>query len=204
MPAEDLNGHVRLAARPRSHRGRRVHRRAQPRPRVSQQGGCTIMQAECGRIGGITPWLRPPTSPRPSTCRSPPFPDGAARLAGRRRAERPLGRVHPQLDDLTLRQVTIQDGYRSSSEPASASIGLGRDCHPARPRADDAGRYRGANEPGGRPAASDGRLADLARRGLEPLSPLPDPQGCYHASPILLHIDRSKTRLPHRGAGSRG
>ena len=59
LPAEDLNGHVRLAASTSLPVavGESIYHPSHFREYL-QQGGCSIAQADVARIGGITPWLK--------------------------------------------------------------------------------------------------------------------------------------------------
>ncbi len=124
MPAEDLNGHVRLA---RSTSlpiavGESIYALSHVREYL-QQGGCSIMQAECGRIGGITPWLK--AAHVTEAFNMPICPHFLMELHVSLAAAVPNGRwveYIPQLDDLTLRQVTIQDGY--AIPPEEPGIGI--------------------------------------------------------------------------------
>ncbi len=59
LPAEDLNGHVRLSASTSLPIavGESIYHPSHFREYL-QQGGCSIVQADVARIGGITPWLK--------------------------------------------------------------------------------------------------------------------------------------------------
>ncbi len=124
MPAEDLGGHVRLC---RSTSlpiavGESIYALSHVREYL-QQGGCSIMQAECGRIGGITPWLK--AAHVTEAFNMPICPHFLMELHVSLAAAVPNGRwveYIPQLDDLTLRQVTIQDGY--AIPPEEPGIGI--------------------------------------------------------------------------------
>ena len=59
LPADDLAGHVELAAEHvDADRGRRIALSPVHFREYLQRGACSIVQVDCARIGGITPWLK--------------------------------------------------------------------------------------------------------------------------------------------------
>ena len=97
LPAEDLGGHVELAARAPMPIavGESIYHPSHFREYL-ERGACSIVQVDCARIGGITPWLKVAHLAETfNVAGVPAFPDGAARVADRGGAERRVGRVHP-------------------------------------------------------------------------------------------------------------
>ena len=97
LPAEDLGGHVELAAHTAIPIavGESLYHPAHFREYL-ERDACSIVQVDGARIGGITPWLKVAHLAETLQRRGlPAFPDGAARVAHGGRAERRLGRVHP-------------------------------------------------------------------------------------------------------------
>ena len=97
LPAEDLAGHVELAAQASMPIavGESLYHPSHFREYL-ERDACSIVQVDCARIGGITPWLKVAHLAGDFQRRGvPAFPDGAARVAGGRGAERRVGRVHP-------------------------------------------------------------------------------------------------------------
>jgi L-alanine-DL-glutamate epimerase-like enolase superfamily enzyme len=118
LPAEDVEGHVRLSAATRIPVavGESLYHPAQFRDYLAR-GGCSIVQVDVARIGGITPWLKVahmaeafnvPVCPHflmelhlPLVCA---VPNGAW-----------LEHI-PQLDDIAESRVTVREGF---AEPPS-------------------------------------------------------------------------------------
>ncbi len=96
LPAEDLGGHVELAAHTAIPIavGESLYHPAHFREYLARRA-CSIVQVDCARIGGITPVAQGRAS-RGSLQRRglSALPDGAARFADGGCAERGLGRVH--------------------------------------------------------------------------------------------------------------
>lgn len=127
LPAEDVEGHVRLAAATRIPVavGESLYHPAQFRDYLAR-GACSIVQVDVARIGGITPWLKVahlaeafnvPVCPHflmelhlPLVCA---VPNGAW-----------LEHI-PQLDEIAESRVTVQEGY--AAPPTEPGNGIGWD-----------------------------------------------------------------------------
>ncbi|MEO8485321.1 MAG: mandelate racemase/muconate lactonizing enzyme family protein [Betaproteobacteria bacterium] len=113
LPAEDLGGHVELA-------------RAAPMPiavgesiysiqhfrEYLERDACSIVQVDCARIGGITPWLK--VAHLAEACNVAVCPHFLMELHVSLAAAVPNGawvEYIPQLDDLTSSRMTLRDGY---------------------------------------------------------------------------------------------
>ena len=96
-PADDIEGHVRLArstATPIAV-GESMYSIAQFREYLDR-GAAGIVQVDVARIGGITPWLKVAHLAEAfNVARVPALPDGTAREPRRRRPQRTLRRAHP-------------------------------------------------------------------------------------------------------------
>jgi L-alanine-DL-glutamate epimerase-like enolase superfamily enzyme len=122
LPAEDVEGHVRLSAATRIPVavGESLYHPAQFRDYLARNG-CSIVQVDVARIGGITPWLKVahmaeafnvPVCPHflmelhlPLVCA---VPNGAW-----------LEHI-PQLDDIAASRVVVQDGHATPpTEPGN-------------------------------------------------------------------------------------
>lgn len=127
MPAEDVEGHVRLAAATRIPLaiGESLYSPAQFRDYLARNA-CSIVQTDVARIGGITPWLKVAHMAEafnvavcphylmelhlPLVCAVP----NAAWLE-----------YIPQLDDIAARSVVVEDG--TAAAPAEPGNGIGWD-----------------------------------------------------------------------------
>ncbi len=124
LPAEDLGGHVRLAASTSipvavgeslysvPHFREYLHREA-----------CSILQTDVARIGGITPWLK--CAHLAEAYNMPICPHFLMELHVGLTAAVPNGRwvEHiPQLDDITLHGMRIEDGHAIPSEEPGLGI----------------------------------------------------------------------------------
>ena len=128
LPAEDLAGHVELAAHTAIPIavGESLYHPAHFREYL-ERDACSIVQVDCARIGGITPWLKVAHLAETfNVAGLPALPDGAPRVADRGRAERGVGRVHPP----ARRHHHVAAGDRRTATPsrptrrASASTGI--------------------------------------------------------------------------------
>jgi L-alanine-DL-glutamate epimerase-like enolase superfamily enzyme len=124
LPAEDVEGHVRLAAATRIPVavGESLYHPAQFRDYLAR-GACSVVQVDVARIGGITPWLKVahmaeafnvPVCPHflmelhlPLVCA---VPNGAW-----------LEHI-PQLDEIATSRVVVQDGF--ATPPATQGNGI--------------------------------------------------------------------------------
>lgn len=113
LPAEDLGGHVELA-------------RAAPMPiavgesiyatqhfrEYLEHDACSIVQVDCARIGGVTPWLK--VAHLAETFNVAVCPHFLMELHVSLSAAVPNGawvEYIPQLDDVTSSRMTLRDGY---------------------------------------------------------------------------------------------
>jgi L-alanine-DL-glutamate epimerase-like enolase superfamily enzyme len=127
VEADDVEGHVRLA---RSTSipiavGESLYSAAQFRDYLAR-GGCTIVQADAARIGGVTPWLK--TAHLAESFNIPVAPHFLMELHVGLTAAVTNGRwvEHiPQLDPLTGTTITIRDGHAVPS--AEPGLGIGWD-----------------------------------------------------------------------------
>ena len=135
LPAEDIDGHVRLA---RSTTlpiavGESLYHPSHFREYL-QRGGCSIVQADVARIGGITPWLK--VAHLAETFNMPVCPHFLMELHVGLCAAVPNAawvEYIPQLDDITTSRLAIADGYAiPSSEPG---LGIAWDWEAIRRRA---------------------------------------------------------------------
>src|SRR5438874_276954 len=125
LPAEDLSGHVELAAAATMPIavGESLYHPSHFREYL-ERGACSIVQADCARVGGITPWLK--VAHLAETFNAPVCPHFLMELHVSLCCAVPNGRwveYIPQLDSITRTQVAIREGRAyASSEP-----GLGID-----------------------------------------------------------------------------
>src|SRR3982751_5543178 len=125
LPAEDLGGHVELAAHTAIPIGvgESLYAPAHFREYL-ERGACSIVQVDCARIGGITPWLK--VAHLAETFNVAVCPHFLMELHVSLTAAVPNGawvEYIPQLDSITTSRMTIDNGY---AIPAS-SPGLGID-----------------------------------------------------------------------------
>jgi L-alanine-DL-glutamate epimerase-like enolase superfamily enzyme len=124
LPAEDIEGHVELArstAIPVAV-GESLYHPAQFREYLAR-GACSIVQADVARIGGITPWLK--AAHLAETFNVPINPHFLMELHVSLCAAVPNARwveFIPQLDDITLSRVAIEDGYAVA--PLQPGLGI--------------------------------------------------------------------------------
>ena len=124
LPAEDLAGHVELA----SHTsipiavGESLYHPAHFREYLERRA-CTVVQVDCARIGGITPWLK--VAHLAETFNVPVCPHFLMELHVSLTAAVPNGawvEYIPQLDDITTSRMAIRDGY--AIPPSTPGLGI--------------------------------------------------------------------------------
>lgn len=124
LPAEDIDGHVRLAqstSLPIAV-GESLYHPSHFREYL-QRGACSIVQADVGRIGGITPWLK--TAHMAETFNVAICPHFLMELHVGLCAAVPNAawvEYIPQLDDLTTERLIIEDGHAVPSEKPGLGI----------------------------------------------------------------------------------
>jgi L-alanine-DL-glutamate epimerase-like enolase superfamily enzyme len=135
LPAEDIDGHVRLS---RSTTlpiavGESLYHPSHFREYL-QRGACTVVQADVARIGGITPWLK--VAHLAETFNMPICPHFLMELHVGLCAAVPNAswvEYIPQLDDITTSRIVIRDGHAiPSTEPG---LGIAWDWKAIRDRA---------------------------------------------------------------------
>jgi L-alanine-DL-glutamate epimerase-like enolase superfamily enzyme len=120
LPAEDLGGHVRLAASTSLPIavGESIYHPAHFREYLAREA-CSIVQADVARIGGITPWLK--VAHLAETFNVPICPHFLMELHVSLCAAVPNAawvEWIPQLDDITTSRMTVRDGRAvPSAEP---------------------------------------------------------------------------------------
>jgi len=120
LPAEDLNGHVRLsqATTLPVAVGESIYSLSHFREYL-QRGGCSIVQVDVARVGGITPWLK--TAHLAEAFNMSVCPHFLMELHVALVAAIPNGRwveYIPQLEEVTERGMTIRHGFAiPSAEP---------------------------------------------------------------------------------------
>ena len=130
LPAEDLGGHVELAAHTAMPIavGESLYHPAHFREYL-ERGACSIVQVDCARIGGITPWLKVAHLAETfNVAGLPAFPDGTARVADGGGAERRVGGVHSaarRRHDVAPARSPTGYAVRARRRRASASTGTG-------------------------------------------------------------------------------
>ncbi len=124
LPAEDLDGHVRLSqstSLPIAV-GESLYHPSHFREYL-QRGACSIIQADVGRIGGITPWLK--CAHLAETFKVSICPHVLLELHVGQCAAVPNAawvEYIPQLDDLTGKRITIAEGHAVPSEKPGLGI----------------------------------------------------------------------------------
>lgn len=124
LPAEDLSGHVRLAAHTSLPVavGESIYSVSHLREYL-QHGACSITQTDCARIGGITPWLK--AAHLAEAFNMPVCPHFLMELHASLAAAVPNGRwveYIPQLDEITAGPITIQEGHALPPEEPGLGI----------------------------------------------------------------------------------
>ena len=124
LPAEDLGGHVRLAASTSLPVavGESLYHPSHFREYL-QRGACSIVQADVARIGGITPWLK--VAHLAETFNTPICPHFLMELHVSLCAavpNAPWVEWIPQLDDITTSRMAVEDGMAVA--PAQPGLGI--------------------------------------------------------------------------------
>jgi L-alanine-DL-glutamate epimerase-like enolase superfamily enzyme len=124
LPAEDLSGHVELAAKATMPIavGESLYHPAHFREYLERRA-CTVVQVDCARIGGITPWLK--VAHLAETFNVPVCPHFLMELHVSLTAAVPNGawvEYIPQLDDITTSRMAIRDGY--AIPPSTPGLGI--------------------------------------------------------------------------------
>ena len=127
LPAEDLGGHVRLAASTSLPIavGESMYHPSHFREYL-QREACSIVQADVARIGGITPWLK--VAHLAETFNVPICPHFLMEIHVSLCAAVPNAawvEWIPQLDDITADRMTVKDGRAVPS--AAAGLGIAWD-----------------------------------------------------------------------------
>ena len=123
LPADDVDGHVRLSGATTIPIaiGESLYSPPQFRDYL-QRGACSIVQVDVARVGGITPWLK--TAHLAETFNVPICPHFLMELHVALCCAAPNARwleYIPQLDDITSERMAIREGYALPS----AAPGLG-------------------------------------------------------------------------------
>jgi len=113
LPAEDLGGHVELAAQATMPIavGESLYHPSHFREYLERRA-CSVVQVDVGRIGGITPWLK--VAHLAEAFNAPVCPHFLMEIHVSLAAAVPNGawvEYIPQLDDVTTSRMGIEDGY---------------------------------------------------------------------------------------------
>ena len=124
LPAEDVSGHVELAAMAPMPIavGESLYHPSHFREYLERRG-CSIVQADCARIGGITPWLK--VAHLAEAFNLAVCPHFLMELHVSLTAAVPNGawvEYIPQLDAITTSRMAIDDGY--AVPPSSPGLGI--------------------------------------------------------------------------------
>ncbi|HQR12228.1 MAG TPA: mandelate racemase/muconate lactonizing enzyme family protein [Casimicrobiaceae bacterium] len=124
LPAEDLGGHVELAANATMPIavGESLYHPAHFREYL-QRGACSVVQVDCARIGGITPWLK--VAHLAETFNAPVCPHFLMELHVSLSAAVPNGtwvEYIPQLDAVTTSRMAMSDGH--AVPPVAPGLGI--------------------------------------------------------------------------------
>jgi L-alanine-DL-glutamate epimerase-like enolase superfamily enzyme len=124
LPAEDLGGHVELAGKATMPIavGESLYHPAHFREYL-ERGACSVVQVDCARIGGITPWLK--VAHLAETFNAPVCPHFLMELHVSLSAAVPNGtwvEYIPQLDDVTTSRMTMDDGH--AIPPNTPGLGI--------------------------------------------------------------------------------
>jgi L-alanine-DL-glutamate epimerase-like enolase superfamily enzyme len=127
LPAEDLGGHVELAAHTAIPIavGESLYHPAHFREYL-ERGACSIVQADVARIGGVTPWLK--VAHLAETFNVAVCPHFLMELHVSLTAAVPNAawvEYIPQLDDLTTSRLAIENGFALA--PAAPGLGIAWD-----------------------------------------------------------------------------
>jgi L-alanine-DL-glutamate epimerase-like enolase superfamily enzyme len=124
LPAEDLGGHVELAAKATMPIaiGESLYHPAHFREYL-ERGACSVVQVDCARIGGITPWLK--VAHMAETFNAPVCPHFLMELHVSLSAAVPNGtwvEYIPQLDAITASRMAMRDGF--AIPPDAQGLGI--------------------------------------------------------------------------------
>src|SRR5213078_235698 len=124
LPAEDLGGHVELAAAATMPIavGESLYHPSHFRDYLERRA-CSIVQVDCARIGGITPWLK--VAHLAETFNVPVCPHFLMELHVSLTAAVPNGawvEYIPQLDAITTSRLAMDDGY--ALPPSNPGLGI--------------------------------------------------------------------------------
>ncbi len=124
LPAEDLGGHVELAAKATMPIaiGESLYHPAHFREYL-ERGACSVVQVDCARIGGITPWLK--VAHLSETFNAPVCPHFLMEIHVSLSAAVPNGawvEYIPQLDAITTSRMAMSDGY--AIPPDAPGLGI--------------------------------------------------------------------------------
>jgi len=124
LPAEDLGGHVRLSTQTTLPIavGESIYSLSHFREYL-QRGGCSVVQVDVARIGGITPWLK--VAHLAEAFNVPVCPHFLMELHVALVCAVPNGRwveYIPQLDAVTQTGMTVRQGYAVPSDQPGLGI----------------------------------------------------------------------------------
>jgi L-alanine-DL-glutamate epimerase-like enolase superfamily enzyme len=124
LPAEDLGGHVALAAKATMPIavGESLYHPAHFREYM-QRHACSVVQVDCARVGGITPWLK--VAHTAEAFNLPVCPHFLMELHVSLAAAVPNGtwvEYIPQLDPITTSRLSMRDGYAIA--PDAPGLGI--------------------------------------------------------------------------------
>jgi len=127
LPAEDLGGHVELAraATMPIAVGESLYHLSHFREYL-ERGACSIVQVDCARIGGITPWLK--VAHLAESFNVAVCPHFLMEIHVSLTAAVPNGawvEYIPQLDSITASRMSMQDGY--ALPPSTPGLGIAWD-----------------------------------------------------------------------------
>lgn len=130
LPAEDLGGHVQLArhATMPIAVGESIYHPSHFREYL-QREACSVVQVDCARIGGITPWLK--VAHLAETFNVAVCPHFLMELHVSLTAAVPNGawvEYIPQLDAITTSRMAVQDGYAVAPMTPGLGIDWDRDA----------------------------------------------------------------------------
>jgi L-alanine-DL-glutamate epimerase-like enolase superfamily enzyme len=124
LPAEDLGGHVELAAKATMPIavGESLYHPSHFREYLERRA-CSVVQVDCARIGGVTPWLK--VAHLAETFNVPVCPHFLMELHVSLSAAVPNGawvEYIPQLDAVTTSRMSMQDGF--ALPPNAPGLGI--------------------------------------------------------------------------------
>jgi L-alanine-DL-glutamate epimerase-like enolase superfamily enzyme len=127
LPADDIDGHVRLSRSTSTPIavGESLYSIRHFREYM-QKGACSIVQTDCARIGGITPWLK--VAHAAEAFDMPVCPHFLMELHVSLVCAVPNGKYVeyiPQLDDITTKGMLVEDGFAVA--PMEPGIGIAWD-----------------------------------------------------------------------------